>query len=101
MTKPETLAKLTLYLDYGPVEIHGPAATDLYNELQEKKNIIERNPSQTRYTNNITLADGSFACFNVNKMSGYKYYKGGSPDEQFDKRFNKIKDFVNEHKDKL
>ena len=30
MESEDTLAKLTLYLDYGPIELDGPVATELY-----------------------------------------------------------------------
>lgn len=93
--------KLTLFLDYGPIEIDGPIATGLYKEIVDKKNIIERNPSQTRYTSEIELSDGSVTCFNVNKLSGYQYQKGGSPDERFNKQLNRLNALVKENKNKL
>ena len=98
MSDTITQTKLTLFLDYGPVEIEGPIATGLYKEIVDKKNIIERNPSQTRYTSEIELSDGSVTCFNVNKISGYKYHKGGSAEDRFSNQLNRLNAFVNEHK---
>lgn len=98
MAENVTQATLTLFLDYGPVEIEGPVATGLYKEIVDKKNIIERNPSQTRYTSEIELSDGSVTCFSVNKLSGYKYNEGGSAEDRFSDQLNRLNAFVNEQK---
>jgi len=94
-----TKAKLILYLNYGPIEIDGPVATQLYEELRRLAEFVERNPSQTRYTREIELSDGSIASFTMNKISGYTYHKGGSPDDRFKNTLNRLTDLVNEHKD--
>lgn len=101
MGSEDTFAKLTLYLAYGPVELDGPVATELYEELRKITEIIERNPSQTRYTKEIELSDGSVISFTVNKLLGYKYYKGGSPEDRFNSQLNRLTDLVNEHKNEV
>lgn len=101
MGNEDTLAKLTLYLDYGPIELDGPVATELYEELRKITEIIERNPSQTRYTREIELSDGSVISFTVNKLSGYKYHKGGSPEDRFNSQLNRLTDLVKQHKNEI
>lgn len=93
-----TRAKITLFLEYGPVEIDGPVATELYKEICDVKKVIERNPSQTRYTKEIELSDGSVTSFTMNKLSGYSYHKGSSAEERFSDQINRLNAFVNEHK---
>lgn len=97
--KVPEIPTLDLFLDYGPMRIEGLPATELYHDILKKKDVLEKNAGQARFTSPIKLNDGSHISIAVHKLSGYRYHEGSkSPEDRVDDMIGRLTDFVKQNK---